>query len=148
MRAPKDPSLASLHTQEWWACPGVVYFLGVGSPVVAVKIGMLAITAKFTLQSAVCRRLSQIQTFNHEPVHVLGLKPFLSGAFPTREAEALERELHIEFAHLARFKPGTKGSEWFNSSSQLLQRISEVAVPPEQLGVSRCIAVVASDPKI
>ena len=148
MRAPKEPGLASPSTQKWWACPGVVYFLGVGNPVAAVKIGMLAITAQFTLASAVRRRLSQIQTSNHEPVQVLGLKPFESGAFPTREAEILERQLHIEFAHSARFKPGSKGSEWFHSSPQLLQRIAELSVPPEQLNVPRCIAVVAGAPKI
>lgn len=143
MRAPKEPELASPSTQKWWACHGVVYFLGVGDPVAAIKIGMLAITSQFTLESAVRRRLAQIQTSNHEPVQVLGLKPFESGSFPTREAEVLERQLHIEFAHLARFKPGTKGSEWFHSSPQLLQRIAELSIPPEQLNVPRCIAVVA-----
>ena len=148
MRAPKEPELASPSTQKWWACPGVVYFLGVGNPVVAVKIGMLAITSQFTLASAVRRRLSQIQTSNHEPVQVLGLKPFKSGAFPTREAEILERQLHIEFAHSARFRPGSKGSEWFHSSPQLLQRIAELSVLPEQLNIPRCIAVVAGAPKI
>lgn len=148
MRAPKEPELASPSTQKWWACPGVVYFLGVGNPVAAVKIGMLAITSQFTLASAVRRRLSQIQTSNHEPVQVLGLKPFESGAFPTREAEILERQLHIEFAHSARFKPGSKGSEWFHSSPQLLQRIAELSVPPERFNIPRCIAVVADAPKI
>lgn len=143
MRAPKEPELASPSTQKWWACPGVVYFLGVGNPAAAVKIGMLAITSQFTLESAVRRRLSQIQTSNHERVQVLGLKLFDSDSFPTREAEILERQLHIEFAHLARFKPGTKGSEWFHSSPQLLQRIAELSVPPEQLNVPRCIAVAA-----
>lgn len=144
MQAPKEPALASPSTQKWWTCPGVVYFLGVGNPVVAIKIGMLAITSKFTLASAVRRRLSQIQTYNHEPVQVLGLKPFESGSFPTREAEILERQLHIEFSHLARFKPGTKGSEWFHCSQQLLQRIAELSVPPEKLCIPRCIAIVAS----
>lgn len=148
MRAPKEPELASSSTQKWWACPGVVYFLGVGNPAAAVKIGMLAVTPQFTLESAVRRRLSQIQTSNHEPVQVLGLKVFDSGGFPTREAEVLERQLHIEFAHLARFKPGTKGAEWFHSSPQLFQRIVELSVPPEQLNVPRCIAVIASAQKI
>lgn len=114
----------------------------------AVKIGMLAITSQFTLASAVQRRLSQIQTSNHEPVQVLGLKMFDSGTFPTREAEVLERQLHIEFTHLARFKPGTKGSEWFHSSPQLLQRIAELSIPPEQLNVPRCIAVVVGAQEI
>jgi hypothetical protein len=109
---------------------------------------MLAVTSRFTVESAVRRRLSQIQTSNHEPVQVFGLKLFESGSFPTREAEVLERQLHIEFAHLARFKPGTKGSEWFHGSPQLLQRIAELSVPPEQLNVPQCIAVVAGAQKI
>lgn len=143
MREPKESKLASASTQRWWACPGVVYFFGVGNPVEAIKIGMLAVTPQFTLASAVRRRLAQIQTSNHEPVQVLGLKSFESGSFPKREAEILERVLHTEFTHLARFKPGTKGSEWFHSSPQLLQRIAELSAPPEQLNVPRCIAVVA-----
>jgi hypothetical protein len=143
MRAPKEPELAFPSTQTWWACHGVAYFLGVGDPVVAVKIGVLAITSQFTLKSAVRRRLAQIQTSNHEPVQILGLKLFESGRFPTRDPEVLERQLHIEFSHLARFKPGTKGSEWFHSSPQLFQRIAELLVPPEQLDVPRYIAVVA-----
>ena len=148
MQAPKEPLLASPSTQKWWACPGVVYFLGVGNPVAAIKIGMLAVTSQLTLETAVRRRLSQIQTSNHEPVQVLGLKLCNSGSFPTREAEILERQLHIEFTHSARFKPGTKGSEWFHSSPELLQRIAELSVPPEQLNVPRCIAVIAGAQKI
>lgn len=145
MREPKAPELASPSTQKWWSCPGVVYFFGVGNPMVAVKIGMLAITSKLTLESAVRRRLAQIQTSNHEPVQVIGLTSFDAGAFPTREAEIFERQLHIEFEHLARFKPGTKGSEWFHSTPELLLRISAISVPPERLNVPRYIAVSTDD---
>lgn len=141
MRPPKLPESASPFTRKWWASPGIVYFLGVGEPTVAVKIGMLAITERLTLGSAMCRRLSQIQTSNHEPVQVLGIIQFLTEEFPTRSAEARERELHIEFAHLARFKPGTKGAEWFNSSPGLLAKIAAISKTPEALGIPRSIAI-------
>lgn len=110
---------------------------------VAIKIGMLAVSAQFTLQSAVRRRLSRIQTSNHEPVQVLGRKPCQSGAAPTRDAEALERKSHIEFVHSARLTPDTRGSEWFHSSVRLPQRVSGLSVPLARLGVSRSIAMVA-----
>ncbi|HEU0153181.1 MAG TPA: GIY-YIG nuclease family protein [Arenimonas sp.] len=141
MLPPKQALAAAESTRKWWACPGVVYFLGVGDPIVAVKIGMLAITERLTLASAVRRRLSQIQTSNHEPIHVLGLIHFSGSDFPTRDAEIRERELHLEFEHLGRFKAGTKGAEWFSSSPELLRRIAEVSKAPEELGVERCIAV-------
>jgi hypothetical protein len=137
--------LAAPSTRRWWACPGVVYFLGVGDPIIAVKIGMLAVTGHLTLESAVRRRLAHIQTSNHEPVQVLGLIDFSTGDFPTRDAETRGRELHLEFSHLARFKAGTKGAEWFDCSPDLLNRISEISAAPEALGVPRCIAVVARE---
>ena len=143
MRPPKPADLASESTRQWWACPGVVYFLGVGDPVVAVKIGMLAVTQQLTLESALRRRLSQIQTSNHEPIHVLGVIHFCDGNYPTRDAEIRERELHLEFEHLARFKTGTKGAEWFHCSPELLAKIREASVPPEDLDLPRCIALVA-----
>lgn len=143
MRPPKSADLASDSTRQWWACPGVVYFLGVGDPVIAVKIGMLAVTRQLSLESALRRRLSQIQTSNHEPVHVLGVIHFSDGEYPTRDAEIRERELHLEFEHLARFKSGTKGAEWFHSSEELLAKIQEVSAAPETLGLPRCIATVA-----
>ena len=144
MRPPKHPEFASPSTRKWWGCPGVVYFLGVGEPIVAVKIGMLAVTDKFTVLSAVARRLSQIQTSNHEPVQVLGLINFDGSEFPTRDAEVLERELHLEFSHLARFKSGTKGAEWFHSSPALLEKISQIATEPEKLGIPRSFAAMVT----
>lgn len=143
MRPPKPAELASESTRQWWACSGVVYFLGVGEPVVAVKIGMLAVSPQLTLESALRRRLSHIQTSNHEPVHVLGVIHFCDGDYPTRDAEIQERELHLEFEHLARFKAGTKGAEWFHCSPALLAKIQEASTPPEVLGLPRCIALVA-----
>lgn len=143
MRSPKHPDLALPSTREWWSCPGIVYFLGVGSPVVAIKIGMLAVTAKFTVPSAITRRIGQLQTSNHEPIQLLGLLSFTDGDFPTREAEIRERELHREFAHLARFASGTKGAEWFSSSPALLEKIEQIASTPETYGLPRCFATIA-----
>ena len=143
MRPPKHPDSALQSTRDWWSCPGVVYFLGVGNPVVAVKIGVLAVTAKLTIQSAVARRLGQMQTSNHEPIQLLGLISFADCEYPTREAEILERTLHIEFSHLARFASGTKGAEWFSSSPQLLAKINEIAVGPEAFGLPQCFARLA-----
>jgi hypothetical protein len=143
MRPPKDPSLAAPSTVKWWNCPGIVYFLGVGNPIAAVKIGMLAITEKLNIQTAVARRIGQMQTSNHEPIQVLGLISFCDCDHPTRQAEIVERELHLKYAHLARFKSGTKGSEWFNSSPDLLAEISTISVLPESVGIPRCYASLA-----
>ena len=143
MRPPKDPSLAAPSTVAWWSCPGVVYFLGVGAPVFAVKIGMLAVTEKLNVQTAVARRVGQMQTSNHEPIQVLGLISFSECDFPTRSAEIKERELHIKYAGQARFKAGTKGSEWFNCSPELLAEISAISSTPESFGIPRCYAALA-----
>jgi hypothetical protein len=72
MKPPKDTT-ESAHTEAWWKCPGILYFLGVGEPRTAIKIGMLAQTGKNTLREAVLRRFSQIQSSNHEAVELLGL---------------------------------------------------------------------------
>lgn len=144
MRPPKDPSLASPSTLKWWRCQGVVYFLGVGDPISAIKIGMLAVTETFNFQTAVMRRVGQMQTSNHEPIQILGIIQFSESEFPTRTAEATERELHLKYAHLARFRPGTKGSEWFNCSAELLEEISNISVLPETLGIPRCIAALSA----
>jgi hypothetical protein len=83
--------------------------------------------------------LAQIQSSNHEPVHLLGVVPFdhTVDPYPMLRADTLERELHNEFHQLARFSPGTRGSEWFNVSEGLLERVKELSVPPEQLGLAR-----------
>jgi len=139
MRPTRDPKHASPSTLAWWQCPGLVYFLTVGEPIVAVKIGMLAITPKTNIKSALVRRLSSIQSSNHELVTVLGLVHFTSGQYPTKDAEDLERKLHIEFQHLGRFKVGTRGAEWFTCSSELLDRIRALSVAPESLGLPRAV---------
>ena len=144
MLPPKPAHEAAQSTRQWWACPGAVYFLGVGKPVVAVKIGMLAITGKMTLQRAIQRRLSQIQTSNHEPIQLLGLIHYATSEFPTRDAEIKERELHLEFAHLCRFKAGTKGSEWFSATPELLAKIADISTPPVLLGIPDSVAALSN----
>jgi hypothetical protein len=135
-----SPDRASPATLAWWRCPGVVYFLGVGDPIVAVKVGMLAVTEKSgDFRKAVLRRLSQIQSSNHEQVRLLGLRQFLSGEYPTRCAEVLERELHLKFEHLARFKAGVRRAEWFSVSPGLLAHISEHSDPPEAFGLAQSV---------
>ena len=140
MRPPKDACLAAPSTVKWWSCPGVVYFLGVGDPTVAVKIGMLAITEKLNIQTAVARRVGQMQTSNHEPIQILGLISFGDCDHPTRQAEIVERELHLKYSHLSRFKSGTKGAEWFNSSPELLAEIDSISQRPDSVGIPRCYA--------
>jgi hypothetical protein len=139
MKPPKSPAESSPSTREWWSCSEVVYFLAVGDPFVAVKIGIAAQTGTKDLRSTVKRRLDQIQSSNHEPVQLLGLIHFEKSAheYPMWQADALERELHNEFQPLARFARDTRGSEWFSVSEELLNRIKEISVPPESLGLSR-----------
>ncbi len=138
MKPPKPASEASsASTQTWWSCHGVVYFIAAGTPPVAIKIGMAAQTAKSDLRSTIVRRLAQIQSSNHELIQLLGVIHFTQGDFPTRDAEARERELHIEFQHLQRFKRYGRGAEWFTSSPALLARIREIATEPEVLGLPR-----------
>ena len=120
----------------------MVYFLTVGTPIMAVKVGMLAITQKTTPRSALVRRLSSIQSSNHELVEVLGVVYVTEGEYPTRAAEDLERQLHIEFQHLARFKTGTRGAEWFSSSPELLARLKGIATPPEAFGFPRAVSAL------
>lgn len=150
MRPTKPFDLASESTKVWWRCPGVLYFLGVGDPIVAVKIGMLAVTAKTDRSSAMKRRLENIQSGNHELVQVLGVIVREDGPHPTKDTEDHERELHREFESLARFKSGTRGGEWFDATPELMLRISQISVPPAEAGIpvtvgSRVQSTDASD---
>ena len=142
MNSTRPAEGASATTLAWWRCPGLVYFLAVGEPVIAVKVGMLAVTPKATLASAVTRRLSQIQSSNHEHVQLRGVICFTEGEFPTKQAEDIERELHRKFVGLCRFRPGSRGAEWFSASPELLAHISKVAEPPEKHGLPRSVAVL------
>jgi hypothetical protein len=137
MKPPKAATLASESTRKWWSCPGFIYFLAAGKPPKAIKIGMAAITGKHTLQSALVRRVAQIQSSNHELIEVLGAIHFTEGEFPTRDADARERELHIEFKHLQRFKSYLRGAEWFTPAPELHARIEEIAARPEALGLPK-----------
>jgi hypothetical protein len=141
MKPPKAASESSTSTRAWWSCPGVVYFLSVGEPPVAIKIGMAAQTGTNDLRATVVRRLSQTQSSNHERVQLLGVIYITEGEYPTRQAEAKERELHSEFQHLQRFKSYTRGAEWFTSSPELLARIVEIATQPEKLNLPRYVSV-------
>ncbi len=87
------------------------------------------------------RRLSQIQSSNHEQVELLGLKYFTKSdhEFPTYEAEKLEQKLHKEFRHIQRFKPYTRGAEWFTRTDALVARIEEIACPPEHWNLPRYV---------
>ena len=139
---PPAETTASPHTERWWKSPGILYFLGVGQPSrIAIKIGMLAQTGANTLRQAVVRRLSQIQSSNHEAVELLGVIYYREGQYkyPTREADARERELHIRFESLRRFKPDTRGGEWFTPSDELLRLIAAESTPPEELGLPRFV---------
>lgn len=144
MRSTKAPELASPSTLAWWRCPGLVYFLTVGNPIIAVKIGMLAVTSKTTLRSALVRRLSSIQSSNHELVEVLGVVHFTDGDYPSKDAEDLERQLHNEFQDLAIFKTGTRGAEWFTSAPGLILRIKALTATPESLGLPRAVGTLIS----
>jgi hypothetical protein len=84
--------------------------------------------------------MSQIQSSNHELIELLGLIVFTEGPHPTRDAEAKERELHSEFATQQRFKPYSRGAEWFTSTPQLLSRIAELYSPPEKYGLPRIVS--------
>ena len=140
MKPPKPVEACSPKTEAWWKNPGVIYFTAAGEPPVAIKVGMTAITGSRDLKAAVERRLSQIQSFNHERFRLLGIIHFAHdthGPYPTRGAEAKERELHNEFEHLGRFKPYERGAEWFNPVPELLARIEEVATKPEAMHLPR-----------
>jgi hypothetical protein len=142
MKPPKPASEASASTRAWWSCPGVVYFIGAGDPPIAIKIGMAAQTGGMGLPATIVRRLAQIQSSNHELIQLLGVIHFEKGEFPSRDADARERELHIEFQPLQRFKSYRRGAEWFTSSPALLARIREIADEPEKHQLPRTFTAV------
>jgi len=137
MKPPKPASEASASTRAWWSWPGVVYFIAAGEPPIAIKIGMAAQSGKSDLRTTIVRRLAQIQSSNHELIQLIGVIHFTRGEYPTRDAEARERELHIEFQDLQRFKSYRRGAEWFTCSLALLARIREIGDEPEKHGLPR-----------
>jgi hypothetical protein len=105
---------------------------------------MAAITAKHSLKSAVVRRVAQIQSSNHELIELLGVIHFTQGEYPSRDADAYERELHNEFRHLQRFKSYFRGAEWFTPSPALFTRIDAIAAKPEAVGLPRTFSFLAT----
>ena len=133
-KIPSDPIMLA-----WYRLPGLVYFFKAGE---AIKIGVTAVGNGKTLQEAVKRRMTQIQSANHEPIELLGVISFSTkdGDMPTFLAETCERELHNRFAASLRFKQHTVGAEWFTSSDDLLAYIRHNARTPEAFGLPRVIA--------
>ncbi len=119
--------------ERWERSPGYVYFIGVGVPPQAVKIGI-------STQRDIGRRLSTLQGGNHEPLTLLGVIPFEAGERPMLEAARHEAELHERFASAQRFRKGWAGSEWFTASPELFTLIAEQAVPPSARGLPSSIA--------
>jgi hypothetical protein len=143
MQPTKPFHLASESTRKWWACPGLLYFLGVGEPVVAVKIGMLAVTPKLDTRMAMTRRLAAIQSCNHELVRVLGVVVRNDGPHPTKDTEDHERALHLEFQQCSLFSANTRGAEWFRATPEVLARIKASSRLPAEAGIPESVATLA-----
>ena len=123
---------------RWWQAPGVIYFLAAGSPAAAIKIGV-------TTRATLLDRMKKTQAHNHEPIELLGVIRFSDGEFPTRDAEDHARRLHCQLAHLCRFKPHTRGSDWFTASPELLAMIAESSISPETLGFPRFVCTLVHE---
>src|SRR5690242_20383951 len=147
MKPPKPVEAASPGTVAWWKNSGVIYFIAAGEPPIAIKIGMAAITGKRDLKATIVRRLSQIQSSNHERICLLGVIHFTQDTYshPTRDAEVKERQLHNEFERLCRFAEYTRGAEWFNPTPELLARIEQVATKPEALQLPKYFSSVVEN---
>lgn len=139
MKPPKETT-SSEHQDRWWSSPGIVYFFAAGNPAKAIKIGVAALTNGGTLKQAVLRRFAQLQTSNHETIELVGIIHFSHGKYPTRDAEVLERELHIRFGTSQRFKSNTRGCEWFTPTEELFSYIKEHTAMPEALGLPKIIS--------
>ncbi|MDE2134256.1 MAG: GIY-YIG nuclease family protein [Alphaproteobacteria bacterium] len=121
------------YASPWYAKAGVVYFIGAGRPLIAVKIGV-------TQKDKVKQRLRAIQCDNHEPVELLGILSFDDGDKPLLQAERRERSLHTQFAAYQRIADGYVGHEWFSAAPELVAFIAEHTTAPEQLGYPRSVA--------
>lgn len=121
---------------DWWAKDAVVYFIGAGSlgAPIAVKIGVSA-------WATVKRRLSSIQSSNHEPLELMGVIPFRGMQNPMQAAEIREWELHRLFATLQRTNPGQCGYEWFTASDDLRTFIDRETQKPETFGFPRSVRI-------
>jgi hypothetical protein len=123
---------------RWWQAPGVIYFLAAGNPAAAIKIGV-------TTRAALLDRMKKTQARNHESIELLGVIRFSDGEFPTCDAEDPTRLLHGQFAHLCRFKPHTRVSDWFTASPELLEIIAESSISAETLGISRFVCILVHE---
>jgi hypothetical protein len=107
------------NADRWYRRAALLYFFAAGDPAVAIKIGVTTIRKEKDKVEAsdwvacIKHRQEQIQSSNHETIRLLGIFKFPDGASPAREAEKLEQELHKAFAELRRFRPHTRGAEWF-----------------------------------
>jgi hypothetical protein len=132
----KDTLGPSKYASTWYRCPGIVYFFGAGTPAVAIKIGVTAITTG-KLEARIRRRQEHIQSANHELIELLGVIRCPDMIV----AEERERDLHFKFAALQRFKAHTRGAEWFTPAPELVDYIRENAETPEALAVPRTVGL-------
>jgi len=127
--APPKPTF----TDPWYGKPGLVYFIGAGDPLKAIKIGV-------TLATGFKSRLRGHQSSNHEPLRVLGVIDFTKPELSMLLAEKLERSLHQQFAPHQRFQASWVGSEWFNPHTEILAYIQANCVPCFDLGLPDSVA--------
>lgn len=136
MKPPRPVEAYSLSTVTFYKYPGVIYFIAAGEPPVAIKIGMAAVTGNRDLRATITRRLSQIQSSNHERIRLLGVIQFTHdthGPHPTWHADSKERELHSKFDGLRLFARYMRGAEWFKPAPELIECIAQIATKPEAL---------------
>jgi hypothetical protein len=126
------PAITPRKYADWPTRKGVVYFIGAGQPVVAIKIGL-------TQEGTIERRLRSIQCSNHEPLELLGF----IGPKLMPEVEQEEKRLHTLFAPHQRIHDGNVGHEWFTATDKLRTFIEQNTTPPEQAGLPRSVAKVA-----
>jgi len=140
---PTAATTSSPVQEKWWRSPGILYFIAAGRPPIAVKIGV-------TSRATFLQRFRSIQSSNHEHLELLGAIAFDAGDFPMKDCEDRERLLHLEFPSLQRFKPYTRGAEWFTATPELLAHISGIATPPEQLDLPRSVGswITRDDPTV
>ena len=115
------------YSDAYFSRDSVIYFIAAGEqPIKAVKIGV-------TARSTVKKRLTSIQSSNHERVRLLGIIEFIGGDKPGLRAERREAELHKMFKNFARAKPHSVGAEWFDWAPPLENFIAEFSELPLDL---------------
>jgi hypothetical protein len=128
----QDGEAGERPNADWWyRRAALLYFFAAGEPAVAIKIGVTTIRKeKQEVEAAdwvacVRQRQQQIQSSNHETIRLLGIIKFADGESPARDAEKLEQELHKTFAELRRFRPHTRGAEWFTPDRSIWDYINK-----------------------